>query len=146
MERNRRLRLELLFALLRRRRNIFALLLLGNSEETSRRRRWRVHPVNRRRHEFGEFRTVEGDLRLDEQRFRNYLRLSPTQFDELAKKVEPYLQKEVMWRNDVISPKERLAVTLRYGSLGVIYILHHHLWGKGAGVGGGGGPRHPCMA
>ncbi len=108
-------KLELLIRL-QRRRTYYGILLMDLEEKQKSRtkKKWHVHPVNQKRRQYGAYRTlIQGDLREDVERFRDCLRLSPSQFDQLAKKVEPYLQKEVMYRNDVISPEERLAVTLR---------------------------------
>ena len=68
---------------------IAALYELWNLEERNkpkRRRVW-VHEIMRRRSELGEFHHLLQELRLDDGRFKRYLRLTVPLFDDLLARV-----------------------------------------------------------
>ena len=68
---------------------VAALYLLYKSQKrwkTTRRRVW-VHEVLRRRTELGEFHCLLQELRLDDDRFQRYLRLTGAQFEDLLARV-----------------------------------------------------------
>lgn len=114
----------------------------GEEEETVAKEgggRW-VHPILQRKkaldvcdnisQTLSEYRPRVWELELERDvtlPYKNYLRVTPGQFMELARLVGPYIQKlNTNWRS-VISLEERLAVTLRYlstgDSLGVFPLL-----------------------
>ena len=73
---------------------VAALYLLYKSQKcrkTTRRRVW-VHEVLRRRTELGEFHCLLQELRLDDDRFQRYLRLTGAQFEDLLARVGAHTQ------------------------------------------------------
>ncbi len=52
-----------------------------------------IHNINEQREIYGEFGHLVMDLRLDENRFKTYFRMTPTEFDILLSKVSPLIQK-----------------------------------------------------
>ena len=71
----------------------------------------------------GEFHKLISDLR-DKKKpwFFKYFRMTPEVFDELLSKLELGIRKQNT-RSDVISPAERLAVTLRYAAISKNYAF-----------------------
>ena len=94
---------------------VAALYLLYKSQKrwkTTRRRVW-VHEVLRRRTELGEFHCLLQELRLDEERFQRYLRLTGAQFEDLLARVSARNSRlDTNYRRS-ISAVERLSICLR---------------------------------
>lgn len=83
-------------------------------EEETRLRRWQVRPIFQQRSRFGAYRTLLEDLRYnDAEKYFNHMRMEPATFDHLLSMVGPWLEKETNFRHDVVTPEERLAITIR---------------------------------
>src|SRR5664279_3967139 len=54
------------------------------------------------------------ELEVDGGSFRNYLRLTKDQFDDILARVQPFIERSNTNFRAAISPGERLAVTLRF--------------------------------
>ncbi len=76
-------------------------------------RRWWVHPINERRDELGEFSKLIHELRLHDDRFRKYFRMTVGEYDTLLLKIGPSLEKKGSNFRLSISTNQRLAITLR---------------------------------
>ena len=61
--------------------------LLWKRERRRNARRLWVHHINQSRTELGEFHRLLQELRLDDDRFQRYLRLTPAQFDDLLARI-----------------------------------------------------------
>lgn len=70
-----------------------------------------VRPMFQDHEVFGEWFTLVPTLRDDEEKFYNYFRMFPKDFDFLLKKVGPFLVKKSKRKS--ICPGEMLAITLR---------------------------------
>lgn len=70
--------------------------------------------VKQRRY-FGEFSTLYETLRLNDQKFHEYTRMSVTTFDYILTKIESRLERTCtnFHLSHLISPAEKLIVTLR---------------------------------
>ena len=77
------------------------------------RRCW-VHPILRKRLQRGEYHVLVQELRLDDELFLQYFRMSKGHFDELLGKVGPLITKADTRMRLSIGPAERLAICLRY--------------------------------
>ena len=88
------------------------LLLLLANRRRKRRKNW-VHDIIRKRRHYGEFHRLVPELRLDEQRFVQYFRMTPGMFDYLLQVVGPIIRKMTTNYRKVISPQHRLAICLR---------------------------------
>ena len=78
-----------------------------------RRRLW-MNDIFRQRTRFGEYhRLVRDELLLDEEHFFNYFRMTREDFAYLLRMVEPVITKQNTAFRERISPRERLAVTIR---------------------------------
>ncbi len=77
------------------------------------RRVW-IHEIIRKKQELGEFHRLVQELRLDQQRFLQYFRMSPEAFDNLLHIVGPHIRKQTTNYRKPISPEQRLAICLRY--------------------------------
>uniref|UniRef100_A0A3B1K630 DDE Tnp4 domain-containing protein n=1 Tax=Astyanax mexicanus TaxID=7994 RepID=A0A3B1K630_ASTMX len=86
---------------------------------TPSRRVW-VHETLRSREHLGEFRLVK-ELRLHDDRFQNYFRLSREQFDLVLMRVGPVVYRMKTNFRDPISATQRLAICLRYLATGDSY-------------------------
>lgn len=73
-----------------------------------------IHPINRKRGKFGEFHHLYSDLRNDEKRFFEYMRMTPSTFDFILGKIRSEIVKN--WQNchlEPISIEERLVILIR---------------------------------
>lgn len=73
-----------------------------------------VHPINKKRAEFGEYHHLMPDLKRDSARFFSYMRMTQSTFVYILDKIQKIFRKE--WKNChslPISAEERLMVTLR---------------------------------
>nr|CAH7757791.1 unnamed protein product [Callosobruchus chinensis] len=78
------------------------------------RRKKTVHPLNKKRSQFGEFHHLFNDLRIDNQRFFEYMRMSIDTFDYIIEKIGHKVN--ITWKNCHSQPiiiEERLMLTLR---------------------------------
>jgi len=94
---------------------IIAIILDEETEEekTPKRRKW-VHEAWKKRDSEGEILTLYKKLIEDGTKFYQYFRMSEYCFNTLLEKLYVYLKKkDTHWRK-AITPKERLAVCLRY--------------------------------
>lgn len=90
-----------------------ALVLSDENRKSRKKPVSRVRQILQRRKKQGAFQNLVAEMRLvDRQKFFNYFRMSSEQFDDL-RIVGPRLQKCDLFREDVLSPAERLAATLR---------------------------------
>nr|CAH7734950.1 unnamed protein product [Callosobruchus chinensis]CAH7743374.1 unnamed protein product [Callosobruchus chinensis] len=78
--------------------------------------------VKQRRH-FGEFSTLYETLRLNDKKFHEYTRMSVTTFDYILTKIESRLERTStnFHLSDLISPAEKLIVTLRFLATGTSF-------------------------
>ncbi|XP_035012375.1 putative nuclease HARBI1 [Hippoglossus stenolepis] len=89
------------------------LLILSLLAKRRRKRRWAVRPPNDGRSVLGEFSVLVKPMRtLDEGRHFSYFGMSAQRFDDLLRRVEPFVRHERTHSSPVDLP-ERLAVTLR---------------------------------
>ena len=95
-----------------RRRALAFYMLLQRIRQRRRRRMW-VHPINKRRQEFGLFHHLVAELSLDRDRHVQYFRMSPEKMDDLLSLIGPDLTTQSTNFRQSIHPKQRLAVTLR---------------------------------
>jgi hypothetical protein len=91
------------------------LLLLLLHRRLRRRRTVWIHPILRRRHaqQLGEFHRLVQELRLDEQRFFQYFRMTPETFENLLHIVGPHIRKQTTNYRNPISLQQRLAICFR---------------------------------
>ncbi|XP_071054469.1 uncharacterized protein [Onthophagus taurus] len=98
---------------------IVAIILDDEEQELhqAKKRKW-VHEAWKKRGTEGEFATLYKELVDDATKFFEYFRMSENCFNILLKKIEIKLRKQdTHWRK-AISPRERLAVCLRYLATG----------------------------
>ncbi|XP_060932360.1 putative nuclease HARBI1 [Limanda limanda] len=89
------------------------LLILSLLGRKRRKRRWTVRPPNEDRNALGEFSLLVKPMRtLDEGMHFGYFGMSAARFDELLRRVEPFVRHDRTHRHPVDLP-ERLAATLR---------------------------------
>ena len=93
-----------------------AALLLYHRRKKYNRKYW-VHPINQTHMDFGEFHTLYKDLRKYPDRFYTYYRMSTEQFDAILAQIEHLIYKpnSKWWHS--ISPKEKIAICIRYKNL-----------------------------
>lgn len=72
-----------------------------------------VHDFLRGREQQGAFNNLVQELRLDDVGFKEYFRLSKSQFEHLLTMVAPAIQKMQTTFRESISPEERLCICLR---------------------------------
>ncbi|KAH7729669.1 hypothetical protein AAVH_03144 [Aphelenchoides avenae] len=94
-----------------------------------------VHPLNARRKEAGQFHTTMAELKADEERFRQYTRMSIGAFDKLVGLISHRLEKRSV--REALSPEERLIVCLRilstgdsFHSIGINFRIGFHSSGS----------------
>ena len=85
-------------------------------------RRWRVRPMVAVRLSEGTGHILLNKMLNDGFVFEEYLRVDRETFETILQKIEPVVERSSKFRKDVISPRIRLAVTLRYLATG-IYLL-----------------------
>lgn len=98
-----------------KRKQILAALLINEvckQKRSYRRKRFWIHPVFTKRRDHGFYHAIFPVIALEESRFRNYFRMTPTQFEDLLNIVAPFITKQAMVR-EPISATERLCLTLR---------------------------------
>lgn len=88
------------------------LRLALHEQHKKQRRRWHVRPLNTTRAQQGEYSLLVRQMRdMDEERHFGYFRMSAARFDDLARRIMPYVQHAPTHRTP-ISVEEQLAVTL----------------------------------
>ncbi|RXN38386.1 ANTAGONIST OF LIKE HETEROCHROMATIN PROTEIN 1-like protein [Labeo rohita] len=100
--------------------DVLALCLLRRRRQLLQKRLW-VHPILRSRNERGEFHSLIQELHLDEDRHKEYFRLSTAEFDRLLTMVAPVIEKQDTTLRQAIGPAERLAICLRFLATGDSY-------------------------
>ena len=105
-------RILALMAVRRRRRKRMMRAAEGEEQHRARRRFW-VHPIVGRRPAQGDYEHLYMELRQDEQKFREYFRLSVDQFDWVLDKVKAQIEKQDTFWRKAISPGACLAICLR---------------------------------
>ncbi|KYN06577.1 Putative nuclease HARBI1 [Cyphomyrmex costatus] len=78
-----------------------------------RKKRYWVHPIFKERYNHGFYHAIFPVITLEETRFRNYFRMTPTQFENLLSLVAPFITKQTVIR-EPISAAERLCLTIRF--------------------------------
>lgn len=71
-----------------------------------------VHPLLKLRCNHGFYEAIYPTLCLYDNLFKNYMRMSPTQFEDLLLKVGPVISKENYVRESIVAAA-RLSITLR---------------------------------
>lgn len=89
-------------------------LLLDEEENNNKQKRIWVHDLWKKRKIEGEFATLYGELVDHETKFFEYFRMSQYCFNLLLSKIEHDIKKQDTFWRPAITPKERLAVCLRY--------------------------------
>lgn len=89
------------------------LLLLRKRKRRRNNRSCSVHPLHIQRPSKGVYHTLFNDLIEDDKIFFNYFRMSKTSFDVLLTKIEESITPASTHFKNAISPRERLALTLR---------------------------------
>ncbi|XP_070515353.1 uncharacterized protein [Cardiocondyla obscurior] len=81
-------------------------------------KRYWVAPIFKTRKLHGFYHAILPNIILEDSTFKNYFRMSTTQFEELLQIVEPHLRKQITPFREPISAAERLCLTLRYLAAG----------------------------
>ena len=92
---------------------IIALFLLYCRPKCRHNRLQWVHPIIKKREEFGAFYTLFCELWDDTNKFFNYFRMSVSSFDELHRRLKESLQRHNSKMRNCIQPVEMLAVAAR---------------------------------
>lgn len=85
-------------------------------------KRFWINPLFERRREHGFY--YASVPRLTPENFRNYYRMTATQFEELLHLVAPAITKETVIR-EPLPPAERLSITLRFVCSYLFIVLYH---------------------
>ena len=94
-------------------RNSFLFLFLLYRRRKRRRKRLHlIHPIIKKREEFGAFYTLFGELRDYANKFFNYFRMSLSSFDEMQHRLKESLQRRNSKMRNCIPPVEMLAVAI----------------------------------
>lgn len=106
-----------------------AILLKKKKSSKKRKRSVWVKPWLQRRPTLGAYDTLLKEFQLaDQKEFEQFLRLSPQLFEELLQIVEPFLKKQNTVMRDSLSPKLKVAATLRFLATGACYSDLQHLF------------------
>lgn len=91
---------------------ILACAMMESEERQA--RRWQVRPIYQLRRQYGAYENLVQSMRdTDIEQYYNFMHMEPATFDHLLSMVGNCLQKNPAFRDDVISPEERLALTIR---------------------------------
>jgi len=100
------------------------LLLLNDKEKNSKKSRsiW-VKNIYKRRKEKGSYENLIKELALeDSENYRRYLRMDTTTFLNIVESIKHLISNNInSFRPDVISPEEKVAITLRFLATGDSY-------------------------
>lgn len=98
------------------RKKLLAAILINELQKQERRnyrrKRYWVNPIFIEWYNHGFYHAIFPVIILEEARFRNYFRMTPTQFEELLNLIAPFIMKQIVIR-EPISAAERLCLTLR---------------------------------
>lgn len=89
------------------------LYAIKRQQKRKHKRMW-MHPLNLNRQNCGEHLKIKDMHDNFPERFQEYTRLAPEQFDRLLLKVKPIIEKQDTKFRKALSPLFRLFVTLRY--------------------------------
>lgn len=92
---------------------ISATSLIVSRSKKKQRSVW-VRPYYLQRSETGAFKVIVKPLLTDPGLFRKYMRVHPSQFEELFQLVEPLISKQITRFRAPIPANQRLAIVLRY--------------------------------
>lgn len=85
-------------------------------------RRWWVRNFLSKKNSQGAYQSLMNDLRIeDRQGFKNFVRMTPADFEILLNMVAPHIVKQDTKFRVAVSPAEQLAVTLRFLASGDSY-------------------------
>jgi len=91
-----------------------AVALEEDENKIQKKRKYSVHPLSKERKRKGQFHLIYyDDLRVYPEKFFSY-RMSMSTFDELLSIVKSDLLRMENFRNDTITPEERLTITIKY--------------------------------
>lgn len=82
-------------------------------KKKKRKRRYWVHPILRDRLVHGQFVTLYPKLRMYDNKFFDYLRMSIKSFDELIELIRQDISCSETHLRPSVSPEEKLVITLR---------------------------------
>lgn len=71
------------------------------------------HPIVKERETKSLYNTIFNEIKSDDTKFFNYMRMSKTSFYELLHILENDLLKKNTWMRNSIPPEEKLVITLR---------------------------------
>ncbi|XP_071638920.1 uncharacterized protein [Temnothorax longispinosus] len=117
-----------------RKKQLLATVLINELHKQKRRnyrrKRYWVNPIFIERYNHGFYHPIFPVIILEEARFRNYFRMTPTQFEELLILIAPFIMKQRVIR-EPISAAERLCLTLRFLASGdsMISMSYQYLIG-----------------
>jgi len=94
-------------------RNTVTALFLYRRRKRRRDRLLSVHPVIKKREEFGAFYTLFDELRGETNMFLNYFRMLLSSFDKLYRRLKESLQRRNTKMRNCIQPVEMLVVAIR---------------------------------
>ncbi|XP_044760175.1 protein ALP1-like [Coccinella septempunctata] len=95
-----------------------ALLLDEEEEEQKSMKRFGVHPIFKKRKIEGEFWTLYKELVDDDAKYHGYFRMNRSQFEYILNKISTLIRKKNTTFKEAVSPKEKLAVCLRFLATG----------------------------
>jgi len=98
-----------------RHKKLLAAVLINELQQIKRnyhRKRYWINLIFIERYNHGFYHAIFPVIILEEAQFRNYFRMTPTQFEELLNSVAPFITKETAIR-EPISAAERLCLTIR---------------------------------
>ncbi|KYN19347.1 hypothetical protein ALC57_08320, partial [Trachymyrmex cornetzi] len=104
--------------------------LQKKGKKNYRKKRYWEHPIFKERYNHGFYHEIFPVITLEETRFRNYFRMTPTQFEDLLSLVAPFITKQTVIR-EPISAAEQLYLTLKFLASGdsMSSISYHYLIG-----------------
>ena len=109
-----------------------AAAVIVEEEERVKKRKMRsvwIKPWLLRRNEHGAFDTLLNEFRReDPTEFKQFLRMDPETFDELLAMIDNSIQKQNTVMRESLSPRIKLAVTIRFLATGACYTDLQHLF------------------
>uniref|UniRef100_A0A8C6SNW2 DDE Tnp4 domain-containing protein n=1 Tax=Neogobius melanostomus TaxID=47308 RepID=A0A8C6SNW2_9GOBI len=99
------------------RRKALALFLLLRLRRRQNLRLW-IHPINQNRRQFGAYHHLVAELQLHPDKHFTYFRMSALQMEGLLSIIGPTIRREDTNYRKSMSPKQRLAVTIRFLATG----------------------------
>uniref|UniRef100_A0A8C6T222 DDE Tnp4 domain-containing protein n=1 Tax=Neogobius melanostomus TaxID=47308 RepID=A0A8C6T222_9GOBI len=100
-----------------RNRKALALYLLFRRQRRNNRRLW-IHPINEHRTQFGAYYHLVAELQLHPEKHFQYFRMSAVQMEDLLSIIGPTIRRQETNFRKSISPRQRLAVTIRFLATG----------------------------